>query len=192
MTVGRCPHVMRKPSSFTPPGSTILASPPTCATYSSGVGPAMTGAAGAPITIQSATATAEAVIAHRPSFATAAPFQSRRPLNRHCRLAARPLQPRGRSEIPLNRRPRLFCHIPQGRDGPAEQLQRAAEKLTPKLRLPGVGIRLDRLHIRIREAKMMADLVHENMGDKMAESLITFRPVIEDRATVQENHIRLL
>lgn len=36
---------------------------------------------------------------------------------------------------------------------------------------------------------MMADFMHENMGDDGAKRLVVFRPKIEDRAAVEPHHI---
>ena len=38
---------------------------------------------------------------------------------------------------------------------------------------------------------MVADLVNEHMGDKMAQLLLTGCPFIQDRATVEKDHVRV-
>ena len=49
---------------------------------------------------------------------------------------------------------------------------------TPELDL---GRRLDRRHVGVRQAEMVADLVDEDVGDEVAEGLVVLRPVIEER-----------
>src|SRR5438552_11709343 len=53
--------------------------------------------------------------------------------------------------------------------------------------LPYLG--LDRLHIGIREAEMVADFVNQDVTDDMAQRFLVFGPVIEDRAAVQPDQV---
>jgi hypothetical protein len=46
------------------------------------------------------------------------------------------------------------------------------------------GIRLNRLHVVIGQAEMMADLMDQHMGDDGAQRLFMIAPVIEDRPAV--------
>src|SRR5690606_29996100 len=50
---------------------------------------------------------------------------------------------------------------------------------------------LNSLHIIVREAEMMADLVHEHVSDDVPKGFIIFGPVIENGAAVQEDHVGL-
>src|SRR5580658_8832670 len=52
-----------------------------------------------------------------------------------------------------------------------------------------LGRRLDCLHIVVGQPKMMADLVDQHMADDMADRLVVFGPVIEDRATIEPDHV---
>src|SRR5262249_29043285 len=54
------------------------------------------------------------------------------------------------------------------------------------------GCSLDSLHIGIGEAKMMADLVHQNMLDDGAERFVVLSPIIENRPPIEPDHIRHL
>src|ERR1700676_4398288 len=51
------------------------------------------------------------------------------------------------------------------------------------------GLRPDCLHIVVRQPKMMADLVNQHMADDMAERLVMFGPVIQDRPAVEPDHV---
>ena len=44
------------------------------------------------------------------------------------------------------------------------------------------SFRLDPLHIRIRKAEMMPDLVHQNVRDEGAQRLLVLGPVVEQGA----------
>src|SRR4051812_25635647 len=37
---------------------------------------------------------------------------------------------------------------------------------------------------------MMANLMHQHMGDNLPERVFVLRPVVEDRAAVEEHHLR--
>src|SRR5262245_34912108 len=79
-------------------------------------------------------------------------------------------------------------------------LSRSPSDCNRKLLLPALGAAwcsglvarggFDALHVRVGEAKMMADLVDQHMGDEVAERLVAFRPVIEQRSAVEKYHIR--
>src|SRR3954466_7523128 len=77
----------------------------------------------------------------------------------------------------------------------APALQRTAtQELRAALR-PGHGTdllprsRLDRFHVGVRQAEVVADLVDEDMADDMAERLVVLGPVIEDWPPVQPDHV---
>ena len=36
---------------------------------------------------------------------------------------------------------------------------------------------------------MMADLVHQDVGDDVIERLVVLRPVVEDRTAIEEHHV---
>src|ERR1700722_14728508 len=48
---------------------------------------------------------------------------------------------------------------------------------------------LDRRHIVVGEAEMMADFVNQHMADDMAQRIVVFGPVIQDRAAIQPDHV---
>src|SRR5258708_3214804 len=58
-------------------------------------------------------------------------------------------------------------------------------QITTMLFLPG----LDRLHIAVGQAKMVPDLVNQHMADDMAERLVMFGPIIQDRPAIQPDHV---
>src|SRR5262245_24636623 len=49
--------------------------------------------------------------------------------------------------------------------------------------------RLDLLHVVVRQAEVVADLVHQHVGDDGAERLVVLGPVVEDRAAVEPHHV---
>src|SRR5580692_9772657 len=50
--------------------------------------------------------------------------------------------------------------------------------------------RLDRLNIIVRKAEMMADLVNQDMGHDNSQSIFPFAPEVEQRATIEPDHVR--
>jgi len=46
-------------------------------------------------------------------------------------------------------------------------------------------LRLDRLHVGVGKAEMVADFVNQHMADDMAKRLVMFSPVIQDRPAVE-------
>ena len=52
------------------------------------------------------------------------------------------------------------------------------------------GVRLDCLDRLITQPEMMPDLVHQHMGDDRFERIIGLAPFIEDRPTVEKDHVR--
>src|SRR5208283_225682 len=48
---------------------------------------------------------------------------------------------------------------------------------------------LDGVHIVVGKPEMMADFMHEDMGDDGAERLLVLRPEVEDRAAVEPDHV---
>src|SRR5215467_1396272 len=48
-----------------------------------------------------------------------------------------------------------------------------------------VRSRFDRLHIVVRKAEMVADLVDQHVTDDTAECLLMFRPVVQDRPPIE-------
>src|SRR5580704_5731705 len=51
---------------------------------------------------------------------------------------------------------------------------------------------LDRRHVGVAQAEMMADLVNEHMLDDIAQRVLVLGPVIEDRPAVEPDHVRHL
>src|SRR3546814_3147525 len=49
--------------------------------------------------------------------------------------------------------------------------------------------RLDRVHGIVRKAEMVAHLMHQHMGDERFQAFPAFSPFIEDRATVEVDHV---
>src|SRR3954453_17918535 len=49
---------------------------------------------------------------------------------------------------------------------------------------------LDRFHIAIGQAEMMADLVDQHVADDIAQRVLVFGQIIQDRPAVQPDHIR--
>src|SRR3954453_17855756 len=72
--------------------------------------------------------------------------------------------------------------------GPAARRARRLGGAGPAL----VGGGLDRFHVGIGEAEMMADLMHQHVGHERAEGLLVLGPVVEDRAAVEPDHVREL
>src|SRR5690606_9127187 len=69
----------------------------------------------------------------------------------------------------------------------------AAAGLTGLVELPTgplIGCRFDRLHVRIREAEVVADLVDQNVGDDGPERLVVLGPVVEDGPAIEKDRIR--
>src|ERR1700687_4629524 len=60
------------------------------------------------------------------------------------------------------------------------------------LKLSSFGRLFDRRHIRVRQAEVMADLVHQNMLDDGPQCLVVLGPIIEDRPPVQTDNVRHL
>src|SRR5207248_9033057 len=52
-----------------------------------------------------------------------------------------------------------------------------------------VCLSLNRGHIVVREAKMVADLVDQHMADDMAEALVVLGPIVQDRPAVEPDHV---
>src|SRR5262249_4719889 len=52
------------------------------------------------------------------------------------------------------------------------------------------GSGLDGLHVPGREAKMMPDFMHQDVGAEVAQRLLALGPTIEDRAAVEKYHVR--
>src|SRR5581483_6641255 len=55
--------------------------------------------------------------------------------------------------------------------------------------VPSYGAGLDRLHVGVRQAEMMADLVHQDVRDDRAERFVVLGPVVEDRPAVEPDHV---
>src|SRR5262245_29637829 len=49
--------------------------------------------------------------------------------------------------------------------------------------------RLDRRHVVVGEAEMVADLVHQHVGDDGTKRLVVLGPVVEDRPPVEPDHV---
>ena len=81
-----------------------------------------------------------------------------------------------------------FNQPPQpDRGAPAPTRDRPRQPIAEGLIIRGG---FDRLHIGIRQAEMMADLVHQDVRDNSTKRIFVFGPVIEDRAAVEPDHIR--
>src|SRR6266699_2165969 len=48
---------------------------------------------------------------------------------------------------------------------------------------------LDRMHVIVREAEMVADLVHQHMRDDRPQGLLVLAPIVEDRPAVEPDHV---
>src|SRR5579872_1608786 len=48
----------------------------------------------------------------------------------------------------------------------------------------------DRLHIRVRKAKMMANFVNEHMGDDRTKRVFALAPVVEKGPPIEPDHVR--
>src|ERR1051325_163980 len=46
---------------------------------------------------------------------------------------------------------------------------------------------LDRVHLIVRQAEVMADLVDQHVTDDVAQGLFVLRPIVEDRAAIEED-----
>src|SRR5260370_30001054 len=57
---------------------------------------------------------------------------------------------------------------------------------------PSRNARLDGVHVVVRQAEMVADLVHQHMGDDRPQRLLVLAPIIEDRPAVEPDHVRHL
>src|SRR5205823_526697 len=55
-----------------------------------------------------------------------------------------------------------------------------------------LGRVLDPGHVGIRQAEMVADLVHQHMLHDCAQGLLVLGPIVEDRPAVEPDHIRHL
>src|SRR5258707_4677785 len=53
--------------------------------------------------------------------------------------------------------------------------------------LPRIG--LDRLHIGVRQPEMVPDLVDQDVADDIAQGFLVLGPVVEDRASVEPDHV---
>src|SRR5829696_4006636 len=49
--------------------------------------------------------------------------------------------------------------------------------------------RLDRFHVGVGEAEMMADLAHQDVGDQGAKRRLVLGPVVDDRPAVEPDHV---
>src|ERR1700755_1925084 len=54
---------------------------------------------------------------------------------------------------------------------------------------PLIRRRLDGLDVVVGQAKMVPDLVHQNVSHDLVEGILVFRPVIEDRPPVEPDHV---
>src|SRR6516164_484874 len=48
---------------------------------------------------------------------------------------------------------------------------------------------LDRGHVVVGKTEMVADLVHQHVGDDRAQRLVVLGPVVEDRPAVEPHHV---
>jgi hypothetical protein len=55
--------------------------------------------------------------------------------------------------------------------------------------IASVGVRLDRLHVVVRQAEMMSDFMDQHMGNDGAQRLVMLTPVVEDRPAVQPDYV---
>src|ERR1700676_653132 len=66
-------------------------------------------------------------------------------------------------------------------------LSRMAGALKGQISL--LDLRLDRLHVGVRQPKMMADLVDQHVTDDMAQGLLVLGPIVQDRPAIQPDHV---
>src|SRR3984957_1295125 len=52
-----------------------------------------------------------------------------------------------------------------------------------------IGCLLEAFHVGVRQAEMMADLVHQDVLHDGAQGLVVLSPIIEDRSPVQPDHV---
>ena len=45
------------------------------------------------------------------------------------------------------------------------------------------------MHVGVGQAEMMADLMHQDMGDDLPKRVLVLGPIVEDRAAVEEHHL---
>ena len=50
-------------------------------------------------------------------------------------------------------------------------------------------LRLDRLHVGVRQPEMMADLVDQDVPDDMAQGFVMLGPVVEDRTAIEPDQV---
>src|SRR3546814_20247649 len=61
---------------------------------------------------------------------------------------------------------------------------------TPRTSVPAQA-RLDRLHVVVREAEMVADLVDQDVAHDMLQILAGVAPIVEDRPAVEIDHVEV-
>src|SRR6185312_3795434 len=57
------------------------------------------------------------------------------------------------------------------------------------LHLSGGNGPFDTLHVRIGEAKVVTDLMYQNVRDQMAERFVALRPIVEQGAPIEKHHV---
>src|SRR5207244_7826518 len=76
--------------------------------------------------------------------------------------------------------------------GQAADLSRISPRQKANLRNPSLrdlaGTRLNRLHVGVRQPKVVPDLVDQDVADDMAERFLMLGPVVEDRTAVEPDH----
>src|SRR5215213_6306806 len=86
----------------------------------------------------------------------------------------------------------------EAREGAHATLSSKAEPRSPaprrrsRLRRGGPALVRRRLHVGVREPEVVADLVHEDVGDEVPEGLLVRGPVVEERPAVEPDHVREL
>src|SRR5436190_4402140 len=48
---------------------------------------------------------------------------------------------------------------------------------------------LDRVHVVVRQAEMMTDLMHQDMRDDMPKRLFVLGPIVQDRTPIEPDHV---
>ncbi len=48
---------------------------------------------------------------------------------------------------------------------------------------------LDRLHVLVRKAEMVPDLVHQHVRDEVAKGFLVLGPVVQQRHAVEPDHV---
>src|SRR5680860_1719217 len=61
--------------------------------------------------------------------------------------------------------------------------------LGPKFSLSVNDVRLDARHVVVRQTEMVADLMHQHMGNNVPQGLVVLCPIVEDGAAIEKDHL---